>query len=42
MSKIFAFCKDALLFPLLLLIAFLVVATLMNSPLVAAFWVEGF
>ena len=42
MSKIFTFCKDALLFPILLVIAFLIVATLMNSPLAQAFWIEGF
>jgi hypothetical protein len=41
MSKIFTFCKDALLFPILLFIAFLVVATLMNSPLIRALWMEG-
>ena len=42
MLKTFTFFKDALLFPILLLIAFLVVATLMNSPLAAALWIEGF
>ena len=42
MSKIYTFCKDALLFPILLFIAFLIVATLMNSPLASALWIEGF
>jgi|GEM_PF-1683602 hypothetical protein len=42
MAKIFNFCKDGLLFPVLLSIGFLVAVALMNSPLVQALWMEGF
>jgi hypothetical protein len=42
MAKIYMAIKDALLFPLLLSIGFLAAAILMNSPLVRAFWMDGF
>ena len=40
-KKVFTFCKDALLFPILLFVGFFITVFLMNSALIQALWMDG-